>query len=452
MFNRHSLGSVSIALLLFAVPPAWSADPAFKFFRWDEDYRALSGVQDLSFYDRLKFTELTDSMYLSFGGGIRERLNYYQNDLFGLTTNNDGNLLLSRLLVHGDLHLNENARLFVELGGHYTREDGIAPGPFDEDEVDVTQAFVDLSASNTTVRLGRQEMSLGSTRLVGVRDGPNVRRAFDGVRIDSSWKAVDLRLFALQEVRVLDGSWDNESNAGEELWGAYGSLESSISRFDIYYLGLNRDAASYAQGRADETRHSFGVRAYGQRGAWDWDYEAIYQGGSFGDADIRAWTAATVTGFSLDELPWKPRLALSANIASGDDDLEDGTLGTFNPLYPNLMYFEEAAILAPQNFTNLEPEITVYPSDRLSISFDWDFFWRLEREDAVYVRGLRPLTGTQGTSERFVTHVPSLSIDYEINRYLAVNLSYSRFFAGDVIDDAGGTDIDFLKLEAQLTF
>ena len=431
---------------------AQSSDPAFRFFRWDEDYSYLSEVNEPSAYDKVKYTPLSESSYLSFGGGLRERVNHYHNDLFGLQPNDDGELILTRLLAHADVNFNESTRLFVEVGRHHAHEEGLSSGPFDEDKLDVTQAFFDFSVSGSRIRAGRQEMSLGSTRLVGVRDGPNVRRAFDGVRVDSDWRDIDVRLFALQEVGLNEGTWDNESNDGEEFWGAYGSTPGALGRVDIYYLGLNREQANYARGSGRETRHSFGIRAFGNRDAWDWDYEAIFQAGRFGDADIRAWTAASITGYTFSSLPWKPRLALSANIASGDDDLEDGTLGTFNPLYPNLMYFEEAAVLAPQNFMSLEPEITLYPAERLSVSFDWDFFWKMEREDAVYVRGLRPLTGTPNSRGRFVTHVPSLSVDYRLNRYLAVDLSYSRFFAGEVIDEAGGSDIDFIKLEARITF
>ena len=32
------------------------------------------------------------------------------------------------------------------------------------------------------LRAGRQEMSFGSSRLVGVRESPNVRQSFDGLR------------------------------------------------------------------------------------------------------------------------------------------------------------------------------------------------------------------------------------------------------------------------------
>ena len=37
--------------------------------------------------------------------------------------------------------------------------------------------------SKLSFRLGRQEMGFGVSRLVGIREGPNVRRSFDAARI-----------------------------------------------------------------------------------------------------------------------------------------------------------------------------------------------------------------------------------------------------------------------------
>jgi outer membrane receptor protein involved in Fe transport len=145
-------------------------------------------------------------------------------------------------------------------------------------------------------------------------------------------------------------------------------------------------------------------------------------------------------------------LALSANVASGDDDADDRRLGTFNPINPNLNYFEEAAILAPQNFFNIEPEISWVITPRLGMALDWNFFWRLEENDAVYVRGLNPLPGTAGVKGRRVAHTPSISIDYQWSRQIKLDLSYSHFFARTVIRNADGKDISFLKLQMQWTF
>jgi hypothetical protein len=64
---------------------------------------------------------------------------------------------------------------------------------------------------------------------------------------------------------------------------------------------------------------------------WDFDYEGLWQFGTFGSADIRAWTVASETGYRFPNVPLKPRFSLKADVSSGDDP-RTNTLGTFNPL------------------------------------------------------------------------------------------------------------------------
>lgn len=87
----------------------------------------------------------------------------------------------------------------------------------------------------------------------------------------------------------------------------------------------------------------------------------------------------------------------------------------------------------------------------MSISLDWDFFWRLEESDAVYV-GMKPLADTANVGGRRVTNVPSLSFDYQVNRHWRFDISYSHFNADEVIKNAGGEDVDFFKAQLEVTF
>jgi hypothetical protein len=421
-------------------------------YRWNENYSHLVDKRGNSWYDQLKYTPLGKDAYISFGGTLRHRLNMYDNDNFGLRGVADGHLLLNRALLHADVHLGDYVRTFIELGAHQADGYDLTSGPFDEDDADVTQAFVDLRLDQSTLRLGRQEMGLGSARLLSVRDGPNVRRSFDGIRFDTSIADSHLRLFILSEVEVDEGAFDNDTNDDQTLWGVYNTSDFGFTEVDTYYLGLYRGGATYHQGQANETRHSLGTRIFGSKNNWDWNYEFVYQFGDFGDANINAWTVASITGYSFNDTMWSPRLSLSANIASGDDDENDDDLNTFNPLLPNLAYFEEAAVFSPQNFYNVEPEVTIYPTDKLSISADWNFFWRLEDNDAVYVRGSGALSGTAGASGDFVAHVPSISIDYQINQHIKFDISYSHFFAQEVVENAGGDDVSFFKTELTWKF
>jgi hypothetical protein len=456
------LGSLRVhlhmATLLFplALPfvSAWASEgPAFDTFRWNEDYRYLSDKPQQSAYERLKYRPFEiagQQADISLGGSARSRVNVYNNDRFGLQGGRDGAQWLQRFYGHADIHVGGGFRAFVELSADYADASGdLAPGPFDKDKAALGQAFIDWQVGGSRWRLGRQEMGLGSARLMGTRDAANVRRSYDGLQWDNQYDGIDWRVFYLQVVDVEEEAFDNTSDRDDAIWGLNSTWPAGKGKADVYYLGLKRQDAVYVQGVDDETRHSVGTRLFGSHLDWDWNVEALYQFGDLGDADIYAWTVASIVGHRFSSARWQPRLALSINVASGDSDPADGRLQTFNPLFPNLAYFEEAAIYAPQNFYNVEPEISWAVTPNLNIALDWNFFWRLEEGDAVYVRGLNPLPGTADVEGHFVAHTPSISIDYQWNRHLSVDVSYSHFFARQVIDRAGGDDVDFFKFQIE---
>ena len=86
--------------------------------------------------------------------------------------------------------------------------------------------------------------------------------------------------------------------------------------------------------------------------------------------------------------------------------------------------------MAPQNFYNLDPNISIQPFESDRFSIDWNVFWRLSKNDAVYVRGLNPLTQTLGVGGYFVTDALTGNMGRQINQHFELGLSYSHFFAG----------------------
>lgn len=439
-----------------AMPDTSPDAPGFESLRWNEDYRYLSEKRRLSAYESLKYRPFelgSKEASISFGGSARGRVNVFDNDRFGLQGGRDGALWLLRFYAHSDIRIGERFRTFVEISSHFADGSGdLVPGPFDRDRATLSQVFVDWRRDTSRLRLGRQEMTLGSARLMALRDGSNVRLFYDGARWDADLGERELRVFYLQPVTVRVGVFDDSSRPANAIWGVNTNLPLARGKAEVYYLGLKRRDAVYTQGTDNEIRHSVGTRLFGEHNGWDWNVEALYQFGEFGDAGIRAWTVASIAGYRFSGARRQPRVAFSANVASGDRNPDDGRLQTFNPLFPNLAYFEEAAILAPQNFYNIEPEISWRLTPRLELALDWNFFWRLERNDAVYVRGLVPLPGTAEVPGHFVTHVPSISLDYQWNRHWSMDLSVSRFFAGEVIKNAGGDNVNFFKAQVEWKF
>lgn len=392
----------------------------------------------------------TGTVTLSLGGELRERYEYYEAPAFGLRGIERDDYLLHRLLVNADLRLGEHVRVFLELGNHL-QTGKAAVGPTDVDEFDVQQAFIDLifpirADTKLTARAGRQQMTFGSGRLVSIRDGPNIRRSFDGARLMLHTGEVAVDAFLVQTVRLQVGSFNDKPENDETFWGLYGVLplpRLPDGHIDLYYLGLERKDAAFVQGNGDEHRHSLGARLWGKPGAWDYNFEGVVQVGTFGDADIFAWTIATETGYTFASVPFTPRISLDADIASGDANPHDRRLGTFNALFPKQSYFSEASILAPANLMDLHPAVALHLTDKLSLTNDVDFFWKHELDDAIYTTPGRPLVRPGRTGARFTGSQYNAQLQWELTKQLSVTLYYSHFFAGPAVTGAGGRDVDF---------
>jgi hypothetical protein len=393
-------------------------------------------------------------VYLSLGGELRERYEYYREPLFGIRGLARDDYLLHRLLLGFDLHAGDSFRFYLQLGSHFEAGKRAPRGPTDLDALDLQQAYIDVSIplnvrARSTFRAGRQELSFGSARLVGVRDGPNVRRSFDGARITvaHSVASSSLDVFVVRPVSLLEGTFDDEPAPDEAFWGVYGVLPLGAvadGHVDLYYLGLERDDAAFQQGEADEHRHSFGARVWGAPAGFDYNFEAVVQTGSFGEATILAWTVASDTGYTFKSGPFTPRVGLKADIASGDSDPRDRRLGTFNALFPKQPYFSEASLLAPANLIDLHPSATLHLTEKCSFTTDVDFFWKHEVDDSIYSPPGRPLIRAGQSDARFTGTQVNAALDWELNKHLSIGLYYSRFIAGPAVTQAGGKSVDFV--------
>jgi len=448
-------------ILLPAVAAAQSEAPAYKPLRYDEDYSYLSDPQKRTdFWDPIKYIPLGNNpnTYLSFGGELRERAEYYSAPAFGLGGGGNDGYLFHRLLLSADLHATEYFRIFVQLGDELEVGKDKPLSPTDVDRLDLQQGFADVRLPITsdfepTLRAGRQEMSFGSQRLVSVREPPNVRRSFDGFRFFDTIGAARIDAFVTRPVELERGVFDDETNDDQAFWGVYSTVPVAPHlNLDLYYLGFDNERAHFGGVPGDEARHSLGARIFGAVDDWDWNFEGVGQFGSFGGQDISAWTIASDTGYTMANLPWQPRLGLKANIASGDQNPGDGTLGTFNPLFPKLGYFSEAALVAPSNFFDVQPSLTVAPLDNLTISLGWDVLWRETTGDAIYIEPFTPVAGTAGQGGRFIGDQISLDVDWQVDRHIEVQASFVHFIVGDAFRDAGGRNVDFAMFSTAYKF
>lgn len=400
------------------------------------------------------------SWSLDVSGQLRERFESSQNPVFGLSEPAQNDVLLHRAALAADLRRGDRFRALVEIVGGYASGWMGSPPPTQDDPLDVLQAFVEtslpLSSGKVLMRAGRQELTLGSSRLVSVRESPNIRRAFDGIRatwIHSEDTRVDV--FAVRPVFPEDGLIDDRSSSEQSFWGAYATfLPAALggSAMDAYYLGLRREDASFAQGQARELRHSVGLRLFGERGGWDWNLEGVWQWGSFGAARIRAWTLSLDAGYTFSGWRFAPRVGLKSDAISGDRDPLDATLGTFNPLFPKLPYFSEANLVTPANLLDIQPSVTLSLTERLNFSVSWNALWKYAKADAFYSP---PLSAVENTSMTYTTDIGrqlSGALEWSASDNLSLAATYVTFEPRGVARQAGGRDGSFFTASIQLTF
>lgn len=456
--------AAQVSITAVQAEEATKAPPPYKLFRYDEDYRYLRDpVRRGDFWDPIKYVPLdaAGDWFISFGGEIRERFEYYSHPNFSLQGQDADDYLLQRALLHADLHAGPYLRGFVQLGSHEAWWKDFAAPPY-LDRLDVQQAFGELrlpltgdASRDPFLRVGRQEMAFGSQRLVAIRDAPNVRRNFDGIRMGGTFGDVRLDIFVMRPVELLEDSFDDRSNRDQAFWGLYSTIPLTIlpgGKADLYYLGLDNELARFAAGAAEEERHTVGARFFGAHAGWDWDWEILGQVGSFGRQDIRAWGATTDTGYSFAAGGRTIRLGLKADIGSGDSDLDDGTLGTLNPYFPKLAYFNQAALLGPSNVMDLQPSITFKPTPALSLTAGYDVLWRTTTEDAIYSGAGIPIAGTAGRSGQYTGSQLSLDLAWQASRHVDIGLGYVHLDAGEALRDAGGHDVDFVYFSTAYKF
>lgn len=432
--------------------------PPFRVLRYDEDYRYLADpARRVDALDRLKYVPLGDDpdSFVSFGGEARTRYEYFDAPGFGLRGVAHDDFVLQRFLLHADVHTGErtgwHGRAFVQLLAGFVGGEELPKSAVQDNQLDLQQGFVDVAAGTTaTLRVGRQELLLGSARLVTPRDPTNARLTFDAARGMVELGEHHLDLLLARPVRPDTETFDDDQDDQQLLWGLYSThvlAPKGRLGLDVYLLGLEREAVRFDRQRGDEVRHSVGLRLAGRDGGFDHDTEAVFQFGTYDVAgrarqEIRAWTLASHTGYTFADVGWQPRLGFKCNVASGDRDPGDGQLETFDPLYPRLNYFSDAALFAPSNFFDVHPSLRLQLAADLVFTLTSDLFFRQSRDDAVYGPNGPVLFG-DGSGSRFVGSTTSVMLEWRLSRRVDWTCNFVHFARGDVVQDNGGGDVEF---------
>jgi hypothetical protein len=462
-----ALTALSSGAVVFAqsAPSDSPGRPAYRQQRSDEDWSVLRDpVKRHDWWDPIKFIPLRSDRdwYLSLGGEFRPFYERYDNYNWGAGPQDDDGYYLQRVMFHADARMGRHARAFVELkSGVEQGRVGGARGP-DVDRLDVNQAFVDigLAAStqvNVTLRLGRQEMDYGDGSLISYREGPNVRRGYDGPKLMMHLAAWQVDAFLLRPVETDPGVFDDGREDSQRLWGVYASARDPLlgvfGRPELYYLGVKRGSARYDQGVGRELRHTVGLRTKSRKGALEYWLEGTFQFGSFERGAIRAWKHVQVYTYTFDRPRLRPRVGLNVAASSGDKDPHDLDLQTFHPLFPRGLYYGYSDSSGSLNAIVVHPSATVQVSRPLSLRNEVFLFWRQRTTDGLYSQpGFLLRTGQQSDA-RFVGTLAQAELTWRIDPHTTATFQGGRYWVGQYFRDTPpGRNLTYVSAKVSYKF
>ena len=316
------------------------------------------------------------------------------------------------------------------------------------------QAFIEFKtdigdADNVSFRFGRQELAFGATRLVGIREGPNIRRTFDAARAIFISGSVNLQGFYGKEVRPLFYVFDNDFSlfnsdaTNPQLWGVYSQfkIKGDPGKNELYYLGFKSKFSEFSDVAGEEKRHTLGLRRFGKLGVrFSYNTELMYQFGDLDNATISAFSFETDWHYQLINTTWKPSIGLKLDWSSGDKNTGDTKVNTFNPMFVNPSYFGLAGNVTPINLVSLHPSVQLFPTEKLKLNLEWAAFWRASENDGFYSPPRFLVRPSDGIADKHIGSQLALKTQYELCSHWSVDFEMSYFIAGDFLKASGNSE------------
>jgi hypothetical protein len=434
-----------IFIVVFASAVYSQQTNEFRFLRYNDVISIDSTNQN--FYYKIKQITVSQKskVFLFFGAENRTQYQYFDNENWDEVTRDDDGFILNRALFYGDLKIGNSFRLFSQLQSS-TSISRLDPNPLEENPLDLHQLFFDVRIRSLNLRMGRQELYYGSQRLISVREGPNSRQSFDAMKIMYQKNTLSADAFYGYYVKNRFGNFNDKIDSNTKLFGFYTSIKGIkyLNNIEAYFLNIQKLKSTYNTFSGQENRNTVGSRIWGTHANWNYDIEGAYQFGNFDTKSIKAWTFSINNSFTYLINKRIQKIGFKTEYISGDKIKNDGSIETFNPLFPRGAYFGLAALIGPSNLIDMHPFLEFQLTQKWNFYVDYDMFWRATKNDAIYQPNGAVLFESSNSTSKKIGNQLGASFEYTFNKYLNFTLEGTWFNSGSFMKDvSNGKDILF---------
>jgi hypothetical protein len=397
--------------------------------------------------------------FISAGGYFREVYELFDNYLWGIGPPDSNGYFLHRAIVHADIRYNKNIRVFVQVQSSFISGRNGGPRPVqDLDKLAVDQVFGEYSfhsknKSLYSFRFGKQALHYGIGSLLDIRE-TNVRRGFFGAKFIVEHRNTKVDLFAMELMKGNPGFFDDKIDQSQKIAGTWITQtfpHKFFNRLDAYYLYTHRDSVKFAQGLGAEGRHSVGAALNFLKRRWSGYTEVDLQFGKFNGYSILAWKLTQTLTYQLNNVFLKPAWSVQSAMSSGDHNLQDSNLGTFNPIYPKAIYYGYIDNVGSANIFLIHGKIEIEPIRKVKLTTGYYTFWRQSIVDALYAANGSFLLASSSDQRRVGSMIDVVAL-YAYNTHLSFRAIVTYYKRGPFLKQENETphDIRYLGITATL--
>lgn len=381
--------------------------------------------------------------WLELGGQVRGRMEGPFG--VGLTPGLDDVYYASRMRFDVGVRPASWIRFFAQAQD--SRALGYDSGPVPAsiyDPWDLRLAYVDIKpyeALGLQLRVGRQEIQVGSGRLIAAPEWSNIGKSFDAARLSFTVGGVKADFLGGSVVQCESTRFDHHK-PGEHVYGGDFSLKGPVPGMVIEPYVIARTQIGIVDERGlkgNSHLYSGGGRIFGQMPAhFDYSAEVIEQWGYASSDKISALAGAYSVGWTAVAYRWKPRLSFEVNHASGDEANKDGYRNTFDQLYAGLHALYGITDQAGErNSRQYKAAVEATVSKKLKLSADVRGIYLATVQDGFYnVGGTRTVLNRNATSNHVGTEL-DLQAVYQLPHGVNLGLGFGNIFAGSYLKQSG---------------
>jgi hypothetical protein len=186
-------------------------------------------------------------------------------------------------------------------------------------------------------------------------------------------------------------------------------------------------------------RHSPGVSLEGAfANGIDVSGGVVPQLGTWGRSSVQALGGYAVLGYTAPVFS-APRLGLHYAYASGDPDLADGTLRTFDGVLGAVdQYYGRMNLFAWMNLHDAQAALSLRPLGRIKIEADYHLFLLAEKRDSwYYATGASQRRDVSGASGRLLGHEVDVVVSARATAHARFLAGYGLFIPGQFARNTG---------------